>query len=223
MTPRARMVTGFLLANTAIVLVAAAVLLNRPAAPPQIQGVVLPQAQALDAFQLLDHHNKVFTNADLKGRWHLVSYGFTTCPDVCPTTLSQLAAVSRELREHGHDDLDILFYSVDHQRDTAAQMAAYVPFFNPDFVGLTHTDDNDLYLPFEQGLGIIAQLLPREGADVDPADNEYQVVHGVKLFLLNPQGELQAILEPGYNFSGERTFTPEIVARDVLAVRDYLN
>lgn len=223
MSPRARMLAGFLLANLTIVLVAAIVLINRPASPPRIQGVLLPQARTLPDFQLLDHHYQVFTNANLQGRWHLVSYGFTTCPDICPTTLSQLAEVSRELKAQGHTDLAVLFYTVDHHRDTVAQMASYVPFFDPDFTGLTYEDDNDRHLPFEQGLGIVAQLLPLEGSDINPSDNDYQVVHGVKLFLLNPQGELQAILEPDESASAAHAFDPATIARDYLAIRGYLD
>jgi protein SCO1/2 len=222
MSPRTRMLTGFVLANFAIVTVAAIVLLSRPASPPQIQGVLLPQTRALPDFQLVDHHNRVFTNKDLKGRWHLVSYGFTTCPDICPTTLTQLATVTRELKEQGHAELQVLFYTVDPARDTVTQMSTYVPFFDPDFIGLTHEDDNDLYLPFEQGLGIVARLLPLEGPDIDPEDNEYQVVHGVKLFLINPDGELQAIFSPDSSFSGIHTFNPDTITRDYLAIRSYL-
>ena len=215
------MLAGFLLANLAIAVVAAVVLLNRPSPPPKIQGKFLTEARALPAFELLDHHNRPFTNANLNGRWHLVSYGFTTCPDVCPTTLAELAVVARDLKAQGHDDLDVLFYSVDHRRDTVAQMAAYVPYFDPDFLGLTHTDDNDRYLPFEQGLGIVAQLVPNKEPGSTP--DEYQVVHGVKLFLINPHGELQATLEPDDRFTGAHTFTPAIVERDYLAIRNYLD
>lgn len=223
MSPRRRILAGFVIANAAIALVVALVLFNRPATAPVIQGVLLPHARALPDFALLDHHNRVFTNTDLRGRWHLVSYGFTTCPDICPTTLSQLAVVSRELKEKGHSDLRMLFYTVDHRRDTVAQMAAYVPFFDAEFIGLTHLDNADNpHLPFEQGLGIVARLLPATGPDVDPANNEYQVVHGVKLFLVNPQGELQAIFEPDENHSGIYSFTPATIERDYLAIRQYL-
>jgi protein SCO1/2 len=223
LSPRARLLAGFLFANMAIALVAAVVLLNRPASPPQIQGVLLPEARALPDFQLVDHHDRAFTNKDLQGRWHLVSYGFTTCPDICPTTLSQLAEVSEQLRQQGHSELRVLFYTVDHRRDTVAQLASYVPFFDPEFLGLTHIDDSaNPHLPFEQGLGIVAQLLPATGPDIDPASNEYQVVHGVKLFLVNPQGELQAIFEPDETRSGIHTFTPQTIERDYLAIRQYL-
>ena len=222
MSPRARLVAGFLLANVAIALVAAVVLLNRPPAPPQIQGVLLSPARDLPEFRLLDHHNRAFTNEDLQGHWSLVSYGFTTCPDICPTTLSQLATVTKRLREQGQDDLAVLFYTVDHRRDTVAQMASYVPYFDPAFVGLTHLDESDNpHLPFEQGLGIVAQLLPATGPDIDPADNEYEVVHGVTLFLINPQGKLQAIFEPDEYPPGTQNFNPDTVLRDYLAIRRY--
>jgi protein SCO1/2 len=203
------------------VTVAAVVLLSRQPAPPQIQGVLLPQARPLPDFQLVDHRNNVFTNSDLRGRWHLVSYGFTTCPDICPTTLTQLATATRKLQDQGHAELQVLFYTVDPARDTVTQLSTYVPYFDPGFIGLTRIDGGDLHLPFEQGLGIVAQLLPLEGPDIKPEDNEYQVVHGVKLFLLNPDGELQAIFSPDTSFSGTHTFNPDTIARDYLAVRSY--
>jgi protein SCO1/2 len=119
--------------------------------------------------------------------------------------------------------LRVLFYTVDHRRDTVMQMASYVPFFDADFVGLTHIDNSDnLHLPFEQGLGIVAQLVPSTGTDVDPAANEYQVNHGVTLFLINPRGQLQAIFRPEINRSGDHTFSPDTVIRDYLAIRNYL-
>ena len=221
MSPRTRMLAGFLLANLAIVTVAAVVVLNREPTPPQIQGVVLPQARPLPEFQLVDHNNRLFSNSDLKGRWHLVSYGFTTCPDICPTTLTQLAAATRKLKAQGHSELQVLFYTVDPARDTVTQLSTYVPYFDPGFIGLTRNDGDDQYLPFEQGLGIVAQLLPLEGPGINPEDGEYQVVHGVKLFLINPEGELQAILNPDTGFSGTHTFNPDTIARDYLAVRSY--
>lgn len=218
LSARGRMLVGFVLANIAIVSVAAVVLANRPATPPDIQGVLLAQASPLPEFELLDQRGEPFTNRDLQGRWHLVSYGFTTCPDICPTTLSQLSLVMSRLGERA-SDLDVLFYTVDHRRDTAGQLDSYLSFFNEEFIGLTHLDDPDNpHLPFEQGLGIVARLVPAE----DPDSGEYQVVHGVSLFLLNPRGELQAVFEPGYSGPGVRSFDPDKLLADYLAVRRYL-
>jgi protein SCO1/2 len=223
MSARSRMLAGFVCANLAIAAVAAIVLFNRPATPPLIQGVLLPEGRELQAFSLVDHHNNVFTRAELKGRWHLVSYGFTTCPDICPTTLSQLAIVADELDKQGRDDLVFVFYSVDHRRDTVSQMASYVPFFHTDFIGLTHLDDpENPHLPFEKSLGIAAQLVPNTEPGAEPDANDYSVNHGVTLFLINPQGELQAIFQPDTSTPGSHSFDPEIILRDYLAIREYL-
>jgi protein SCO1/2 len=218
LSARSRMLFGFVMANLAIVAVAAVVYFNRPTAPPQIQGVLLSEASSLPAFRLIDQGGDTFTNSDLLGRWHLVSYGFTTCPDICPTTLSQLSTAITQLGDQA-DDLRVLFYTVDHRRDTVSQLAAYLPFFNEEFVGLTHLDDPDnTHLPFEQGLGMVARLIP----DADPDSSDYQVVHGLTLFLLNPRGELQAIFEPGNAGLGVRSHHPDKLAADYLAVRQYL-
>lgn len=216
LSPRARMMVGFVLANTAIFVVATLVLLNKPEPPPTIQGVFLSEAQSILPFSLLNQHNRTFSNRDLLGQWHLVSYGFTTCPDICPTTLAQLAQLNALIKKNG-DELRILFYSVDHQRDTVAQLASYMPFFHPDFIGLTHLDNSgDQHLPFEQGLGISAQLIPNEA---DSAESNYQVVHGVTLFLLNPEGQLQAILKPGTDANRNKAFDAATIYRDFLRVR----
>lgn len=215
---RGRMLFGFVLANIAIIAVASAVYITRPPSPPQIQGVLLSEANPLPGFRLLDQNGDTFTNRNLLGRWHLVSYGFTTCPDICPTTLSEVSTAVAQLGD-GADDLRVLFYTVDHRRDTVSQLAGYLPFFNEEFLGLTHLDDPDNpHLPFEQGLGIVARLVP----DPDPGSSDYQVVHGVTLFLLNPRGELQAIFEPGNVGLGVRSYNPDKLAADYRAVRQYL-
>ena len=222
LSARARMLVGFATANAVILAVLAAILLNRPASPPLIQGVLLADGRALEPFSLLDHRGEPFTNRDLHGQWHLVSYGFTTCPDICPTTLSQLADAKLRLAENG-DDLQVLFYSVDHRRDTVSQLASYLPFFDEEFVGLTHLDDpQNPHLPFEQGLGIVAQLVPNLDQDGGQSANDYQVVHGVTLFLLNPAGELQAIFEPDESLPGMHSYDPDKLVSDYLAVRRYL-
>ncbi len=219
LSPRARMATGFVLANVAIIFAAGLFLLSRPLPPPTIQGVLLLDARELPPFILLDQHNRPFSNKDLLGEWHLISYGFTTCPDICPTTLAQLAQLSSRLKESGYT-LQIVFYSVDHKRDTPSQLASYMPFFHSDFIGLTHLDGTaEQHLPFEQGLGIVAQLIDEQG--VPTTEPPYQVVHGITLFLLNPQGQLQAILKPGLDGQRNQVFDAGTIYKDFLQVRAY--
>lgn len=222
MSPHRGMLWGFAAANLAIMLIALTAWQMRPEPPPTIQGVLIQDTRALPSFSLIDQHSRTFSNTDLLGRWHLVSYGFTTCPDICPTTLSQLSGALRELDAEERDDLQVLFYSVDHRRDTSERLATYMPFFNSAFLGLTHVDDADNpHLPFERGLGIIAKLEPildESGVLLD----DYRVSHGVTLFLINPRGELQAIFKPDEDRAGNHSFDPDTLLRDYRAVRAYL-
>jgi protein SCO1/2 len=86
-------------------------------------------------FALTDHNGKARTLADFKGKAVLVFFGYTQCPDVCPTTLSELAAVMKELGPQA-DQVQVLFVTVDPERDTPALLKQYVPSFDPRFLGL---------------------------------------------------------------------------------------
>jgi protein SCO1 len=223
-SPRSRLLAAFALANLVLFTIAIVVWSNKPAAPPQIQGVLLPEPRPVQKFTLLDHNKQAFSNQHLLGNWHLVSYGFTTCPDVCPTTLSTLATVAGLLKENGQEVPRILFYSVDHRRDTTAQLKAYVPFFHPDFLGLTHLDDSENpHLGFEQSLGIFAQLIPLDEQLNGEFTNAYQVNHGVTLLLLNPSGQLQATFEPGEDRHGIKVFDAQQIYHDYLQISRYLD
>jgi protein SCO1/2 len=196
--------------------------INRSEPAPLIQGVLLPDAKPVDVFQLTDHQGHTFSNADLLGAWHLLSYGFTTCPDICPTTLFTLDALVQQLTDAGHEPPRVLFYTVDHRRDSAAVLADYVPWFNPQFLGLTHGDHPDNpHLPFEHSLGIVAQISLSPAALKDPTATDYQVSHGVNLILLNPDGKLQAVFKPGLDEHGNPVFDARQLSRDYLAVRQH--
>lgn len=211
---------GFGLAYSVLFVAAIVSWFNRPPMPPQIQGVLLTEPRQLADFKLIDHRGESFSNEDLLGQWHLVSYGFTACPDVCPTTLSQLVQMNREL--HHSDQPKILFYTVDHRRDTAAQLANYLPFFNADIVGLTHLDrPENSHLAFENSLGIAASLDLVFDDDGQLDQNNYRVNHGIALLLLNPLGELQAILQPRETAPGIYGFDPEELRRDYQAIRAF--
>ena len=223
-TTRIKLALSFIVANLLLAAIAWGVWFNKPNAPPQIQGVLLSQAKDLAEFSLLDHNNQQFGNRDLLGQWHLVTYGFTHCPDVCPTTLSILAAVTDQLVIEGREPLKVLFYTVDHRRDTTVQLASYLPFFGAGFLGLTHIDNaNNSHLPFEQGLGIFAKLTSAGETADGQYTSAYEVSHGVTLFLLNPQGQLQAIFEPGEDQYGSKVFDSQTISSDYLKIRRYLD
>lgn len=151
-----------------------------------INATLLPEPRAIGPFSLLDEQGAVFDNAALRGRWTLMFFGFTNCPDVCPLTLQQLTAARSALREQGRTPLpDILLVSVDPERDTQATLAAYVAHFGDGVRGARGD------LPALQQLtGDIGIFFQREPGDAD----RYQVSHSAAVLLVNPAGELRAVL-----------------------------
>ncbi|WP_271951275.1 SCO family protein [Ruegeria faecimaris] len=91
-------------------------------------------------FELTDHSGVVRTQNDFAGKWMLVFFGFTNCPDVCPTTLSEVAAVQEGL---GNQSIQVqpIFISIDPERDTPGVLAEYVPLFDAGIIGLTGTPE----------------------------------------------------------------------------------
>ncbi|MEH6606315.1 MAG: SCO family protein, partial [Pseudomonadales bacterium] len=188
--------------------------------PPLIEGVVIPTPQATQQFSLVNHHNEKFNNTDLQGNWHIVAYGYTDCPDICPTTLAVLAQVEKQILSNSqYTDLRVLFYTVDPQRDTVEKLSSYVPFFSSNFIGLTPKKEQNGHTAFERSLGIRAVLTPLPEAEKDYKG--YSVSHGVMLYVLNSQGQLQAVLKPEISSDGTQFFTAEKIYRDYTALRDY--
>lgn len=222
LSPQRRMLLGFVLANGCIALVAVLLWSWRPTPPPLIQGVLLPEARPLEAFTLLDSQGREVGRESLQGHWTLVTYGFTTCPDVCPATLADLMQFRQRLPADYAHDLEILFYSVDYRRDSPERLRSYLGFFASDLRGLTASPTHVTgQQAFERSLGILAQLEPGDSGDLSTGD--YQVLHGVSLLLLNPRGELQALLEPDPAGAGLPTFNINTLVQDYLALRDYFD
>ena len=103
---------------------------------------LFPEPKPLTAFALTDHKNRVFDLASLKGKWTFLFFGFTHCPDVCPTTLAELARARDDIARNaaGAKDVQFVFVSVDPNRDTAGKLGQYVGYFEPTFLGVTGDD-----------------------------------------------------------------------------------
>ncbi|NHZ62116.1 redoxin domain-containing protein [Massilia sp. CCM 8694] len=106
-----------------------------PPAPPGFQNTDLTGLDYARDFALTDHNGKPRTLADFKGKVVVMFFGFTQCPDVCPTTMAEMAAVMKELGPDA-DKVQVLFVTIDPARDTQALLAQYVPAFDPRFLGL---------------------------------------------------------------------------------------
>ena len=92
------------------------------------------------AFELTDHQGMIQTERDFAGRWMLIFFGFTNCPDVCPATLSEVAAVMDDLGTDS-EKVQPIFISIDPERDTPAALAEFVPLFDANILGLTGTPE----------------------------------------------------------------------------------
>ncbi|MEP6546015.1 MAG: SCO family protein [Gammaproteobacteria bacterium] len=150
-------------------------------------GSFLTPSRTLPDFNLIDQHGRAFRAVNLRGHWSLLFFGYTNCPDFCPTTLTILAAMNKRLHADKAQVVpQVIFVSVDAKRDTPEQLAKYVPYFDPEFIGLTAVDQPSIEAVAKK-LGVAVILQPA-------ADGSYTVDHSGAIFVLNPDGRLTAIL-----------------------------
>lgn len=140
------------------------------------------------AFALTDHTGRAVTLADYRGKAVVMFFGYTQCPDVCPTTLATLAATMKALGPDA-DRVQVLFVTVDPERDTQALLAQYVPAFDPRFVGLY--GDAAATERVAKEFKILFQKQP--GA----TPGSYTVDHSAGVFMFDPQGRLRLYASHG--------------------------
>lgn len=147
----------------------------------KINGLyLLDIPRKIDEFQLIDHRGEPFTRERLEGVWTLVFFGYTYCPDVCPTTMTFLNGFMEHLEGTEAEDTEVVMVTVDPARDTVAQLAGYVPYFNTGFTGVTG-EFLDIHR-FATGLNAPFRKVPGQ-------DENYQVDHSANVVLINPRGD----------------------------------
>lgn len=156
-------------------------------APIQLQAATWlgESSRPLPEFELTDHNNKAVNNDSLKGKWHLLFFGYTNCPDICPDTLQVLANMMPLIKDKQVlDRLQITFISVDPERDDLEKMKAYVTYFHESF--LSARTELEKLRPLTKTLGIYHSI--------DKTDKgEYQVAHSGVLTLIDPQGQFSGL------------------------------
>lgn len=154
---------------------------------------LFPDPKPLAAFALTDHDGQVFDLTRLRGKWTFLFFGYTYCPDVCPTTLAQLARVRDRIAFQGAptNDIQFVFVSVDPHRDTARLLKQYVAHFNATFIGVTGNDREIANLAGQ--LGTRYEVLATSGTD------SYPVNHSAAVFLLDPRARYHAVFKPPYD------------------------
>jgi cytochrome oxidase Cu insertion factor (SCO1/SenC/PrrC family) len=187
-----------------VVLVAAMFLLPRPGSSPPANATVLPEPRALPAVELVDATGKR-ANLDevLRGRFSLLFFGFTNCPDVCPLTLKVLADARAGLATRFPNAVpQVVFVSVDAARDTPEKIAAYLQNFDAAFVGAT--SDGARLAPLLKTLGVSVQKHEHGGEN-------YTVVHNSAVYVIGPEAEWIAVSSGPHDAA--------VIAADYLKIR----
>ena len=191
-------------------LLAAFHLLDRDAAAPapELQTVtLLPQPRQLPAFNLRQSDGTPLVPGELAGHWTLVFLGFTFCPDVCPTTLAELAQAQKQWEAMPESTRPrVLFVSVDPERDTPGKTGEYAHAFHPDT--LAATADVPALEKFATSLGFVFMKAP--GANFEHNPQDYSVDHSAHIAVLDPQGRLAGLIRP--------PLQPQAIAADLITL-----
>jgi protein SCO1/2 len=156
---------------------------QEPAVP--VSALLLPDPDPVPAFTLTDQHGMPIDETVFQGQWDLVFFGFTHCPDICPTTLQILATAKAELAKRDQLPLfRIVLVSVDPERDTPEILGQYVDYFGEGNLGITGSLEEIRKLTGE--LGIYFEKQPSDG------DN-YVVDHSAAVLVINPEGRFSAL------------------------------
>lgn len=166
----------------------------------QLNGSHIDEALG-DGLNLTDHHGKAVSLKDFQGKVVAVSFGYTHCPDVCPTNLLDLAKTMKLLGDDAAK-VQVLFVSVDPSRDTPAVLSEYVPLFEERFIGLTAPDDATM-APVLKAWKIAATKVP-------VSEGHYTVDHSAGLYLLDTNGKAAVYLPYGSK--------AEAIAQDIQAL-----
>jgi protein SCO1 len=181
-------------------------LVSQPAVPALESGTVLPQPRVLAPFELRDTRNAPATPASLRGHPTLVFFGFTHCPDVCPTTLGQLAIVQKQVISAGKlAGLKVALISVDPERDTPERLGQYISSFGGDFIGLTGSAPE--IVNATRAFGVAS-------ARVDLGGGNYTMDHSATVFALDADARIVAVFTP--------KLRPDALARDLAKLADAL-
>ncbi len=170
-----------------LVLASGALLLYAFSAKPHGAADSALSAMIGGKFSLVDQNGKPFTDADMKGKWELVFFGYTHCPDVCPTTLNELSLAFDKLGPAARNKMGVIFVSVDPDRDTPAVLKEYVSSFSAPVTALTGT-------PAE--VAQAAKDYRVYYAKHPTKDGGYDMDHSALIYVMDPEGRFTATFAP---------------------------
>ena len=181
----------------------------RPAPLDQAQlaeaGIFLFDApRPLPDIQLTSAADKSWGRKDLEGQWNLLFFGYTFCPDICPTTMAELRQLTLELPAEEREQLQITMISVDPQRDTPEQMSSYLSFFDAGFHGATGDSAE---------LARLAQALSVAYIEPDTGEENYLVDHSGQVVMIDSQGRYVGFIRPPLRPARLGELLPKVMAQ----------
>jgi len=164
-----------------------------PPAQSAYSGTLLNDREPLPNFSLLRSGGK-FGNADMAGYWTFIFFGYTQCPDVCPTALTILKELKTRLATEQASIPKVVFVSVDPRRDDVELLSNFTAAFDPSFVGITGNEET--LAPLVKHLGVFYQRNDQQDA------KHYSVDHTAAIYLIDPQGRLKMVFGPPQDAAG---------------------
>lgn len=155
-----------------------------------IQGSILSPARKISVPALTKDNGTTFTNNDINGHWSLLFFGYTNCPDICPVTLNVVAGAKKLALANNQVFPEVIFISVDPERDKVEILGEYVQYFDKDFVGVTGDEKLIKALTLQMSVAYMKMK------SAESQDSNYVVDHSSALLLLNPEGKLAAFMNP---------------------------
>lgn len=180
--------------------------IQQPSLPAFATAYTQPEQMPLPEFALGD--NQEYTKALFDDKWSLVFFGYASCPDVCPTELYNLNNVAKIMADAGKTMPQVIFISVDPQRDNNKMLTSYAHFYNDDFMGMTGTTSEIDKLAASFGVIYQKTFLATNGKYVSvpytsPIPKEqsesYLINHSSRVYLVNPQGQYVAAFAPPHS------------------------
>ena len=161
--------------------------------PSLITGKILVRPMEIDNFELIDQNNEVFNKKSLEGGWTVLFFGYTNCPDVCPTTIYKLAEIKNGIKEDlPSANFNTVLVTLDPDRDSPERLDEYIGYFDETMLGVTGTYEN--IQSFTSSLSVFYQRINKEEG--------YDFNHTASIFVFDKDGSLFATMSPA-NTVGE--------------------
>jgi protein SCO1/2 len=176
--------------------------LDRNALLDDANLLLLPRERPIPEVMLVDEQGKAFNTASLNGHWHLLFFGFTACPDVCPTTLSDMRRLLGQLPAEARDQLQLVLVSADPARDTPDALRTYLGYYRAGFKGLTGEMAE---------LQALSRALGLPFVPATETKGNYNVSHSSNIAIVDPDGKLRGHIHAPLQLDGLRKALPELI------------